>query len=687
MFEKILKELLFEDKRTDQAKKRCLEVIRNHFNNASWLDTVFKHQDNPEGLTYINYMFKQFMEAYYHNPQMRSSAVMRLAPLFCKLAFESNFQNNNPDSAKLQRLSNILFYIYNIGSSGKLDISKINLDTTYEQLDNEFGSVIDDLNKQENDRIANTEYNKNNDYDIIGPVDYETAHKYGNHSCSTSKLCYTQSRNTWAYYTNNDCNNAYILLKKGWENISEQHDDKSNNAYDTYGLSMIFVFIDGQGGLSYCNTRWNHNANYELPHSCDHAMSKEMISELIGERFDEVFKPSSIWQDALNKAMQKLYNGLPLKDIFDENIKYENDDFTLIKLKNKWNFINSNREIISDLWFDEIGRFRGDFAKVKLNDKGDNFIKRNGELISNNQWFDWSDILMDNVAIVEVGPKCAFINSNGDNINNNLWFDRIDYLNDSIKVELNGKYNIAFYNGKLIGNNWFEQLYGFNNKFFKVYINGGFNLLNKNGDLINNQCYDKIGQFNDGFAIVLIDDKSNFIDENGRLLSDQWFDDVLEFNEGFSLVNLGEKWNFINTNGELISKQWFNNAFDFYNGLAKIESDKGVNFINTNGDIISDIWFDASGDLTYRFILVGIYDNGWKWNYIDSNGELLSKNQWFSDARNFKMVRPRQVYASVKVDNNPMWIDRKGNLFNELPNLNESLVSRILKESIKKYIL
>jgi hypothetical protein len=55
---------IVEDKRFDQARERCLMIIRNHFNNASWLDSIFEHQDNPEGLTYLMYMFKQFMETF-----------------------------------------------------------------------------------------------------------------------------------------------------------------------------------------------------------------------------------------------------------------------------------------------------------------------------------------------------------------------------------------------------------------------------------------------------------------------------------------------------------------------------------------------------------------------------------------------------------------------------------------------
>ena len=151
--------VLNEDKRGEDAKKRCLAVIRNHFNNADWLDTPFNHTDNPEGLSHIDYMYKQFMNEFYHDPNYRSRPVMRLAPLFCKLAFEANFQNNNPDTQKLNRLAAILRLIYNMDVQGKNVSSKIDIvNTTFDDLNNQFGTIIDDLTRQENDRMQNTQY-------------------------------------------------------------------------------------------------------------------------------------------------------------------------------------------------------------------------------------------------------------------------------------------------------------------------------------------------------------------------------------------------------------------------------------------------------------------------------------------------------------------------------------------------
>jgi hypothetical protein len=149
-----LRQVLMEDKRGKQAKAKSLQVIREFFNNASWLDTEFVHQDNPNHLSHIDYMLQQFENEFYHDPNLRDSAAMRLEPLFVKLAFDCGFQQANPDGVKLQRLQHILRFMYGLARIGKLDLSKIGLDTTYEDLEQQYGKEIDRMEQDEEERIG-----------------------------------------------------------------------------------------------------------------------------------------------------------------------------------------------------------------------------------------------------------------------------------------------------------------------------------------------------------------------------------------------------------------------------------------------------------------------------------------------------------------------------------------------------
>jgi hypothetical protein len=172
-------------------------------------------------------------------------------------------------------------------------ITKIPLDVSFEQLDERYGVQIDNENTEETDRINNAQYTENGEYKIIGPVNFNTAHKYaeytGDMQNDATKMCYGMFRGTWEDYTNDDNYNVYIILKDGWENLEPVHDDENNSGYDTYGLSMIWVIVDEDGDLAYCNTRWNHIARYASGRSVDNALTREEISKIIGRNFMQTF--------------------------------------------------------------------------------------------------------------------------------------------------------------------------------------------------------------------------------------------------------------------------------------------------------------------------------------------------------------------------------------------------------------
>ena len=629
-----VKHILKEDKRTDQAKKRCLEVIRNHFGNASWLDTVFEHQDNPDGLTHLNYMFKQFMETFYHNPQMRSSNVMRLAPLFCKLAFEANFQNNNPDNNKLQRLNAILNHIYNMGAQGKIDVSKIGLDTTYEQLNDVFGSVIDNLKHQEDERIANTTYERNDDYEIIGPIDYDTAHEYGNQSCPSSKLCYTQSQGTWEQYTADGNYNVYVCLKKGWENIEPIHDGEDDSQYDTYGLSMIFIFIDETGDLAYCNTRWNHEGSLPQGFSVDHAMSKEMLSKLLGAPFNSVFKPSNNWQMTVDDVMKRLANGEDPHNIFNY-VKDFSEDFAVVKLGKKWNFINTERQLLSpNQWFDSVRNFKEGFAVVKLNEKGWNFINKQGKILNPNEWFDNVDNFSEGFAAVYLSEKnWNFINREG---------------------------QIAF------PNQWFIGVNDFKNGYARVRLNRkGFNWINTEGQFVSKDWFDVIGNFSEGFANAYLIGKGwNFINTKGQLVfPNQWFDYVDHFSGGFVVVRLNGIWHILDTEGNLYDKNknfirnlmierrfYKSSLIENYNNEYKINNNMKKQLIRlTEGDLHNIIKESVKRILS---------ENG---DYDRMMTDPLYALQNNTDDLNAFHKNQSLNKPSVEDENDKQWLNRKAN--------------------------
>ena len=291
--------LLLEN-RESQARDRSLQVIRNFFAERMpyWnVDDVFNHPDNPDRLSNLDYMFKCFEEVFFHDPKLRSSQIIRLEPAFVKMAFDAGFQQGHNDARRLNRIRKIIWRMYHSAKGSEAEakiITKIPLDVTFEQLDERYGRQIDDENNQETERINNTEYQDDGSYEIIGPVDFKTAHRYaemtGDMQNDSTKICYGMFTSTWEDYTNDGNYNVYILLRNGWENAEPVHDDDSKSGYDTYGLSMIWVIVDEDGDLAYCNTRWNHAARYKTGRSVDNALTREEISQIIGRNFIQTFR-------------------------------------------------------------------------------------------------------------------------------------------------------------------------------------------------------------------------------------------------------------------------------------------------------------------------------------------------------------------------------------------------------------
>ena len=94
---------------------------------------------------------------------------------------------------------------------------------------------------------------------------------------------------------------------------------------------------------------------------------------------------------------------------------------------------------------------------------------------------------------------------------------------------------------------------------------------------------------------------------------------------------------------------------DFYNGYAKIELNNKWNYIDTQGKLVSpNLWFDAVYNFSDGCAEVKLNN---KYNYIDTQGKLLSPTQWFDGACDIF-----NGYAKVKLNSKWNFIDTQGKL-------------------------
>lgn len=369
------------------------------------------------------------------------------------------------------------------------------------------------------------------------------------------------------------------------------------------------------------------------------------------DRKGNIYKPNEI-------IKVKNQRGLPLNQIFDV-IRTLNYGFKKGIFKNIECLINSENKIIGngDIWFERIHFFYDNFAKVELNNKF-NFINTKGEIISDT-WFDNANNFQNGFACVGLNDKWSFINSNGDLISD-TWFDEVDdFRNGFSKIMLNNQYNFINTNGRIISNTWFDDTSDFVNDFAIVELNNKESVIDSDGNLINNGklWFDYVDFFSkDGFAKVQLDDRYNLLNSKGKLISNTWFDEISDFNNNLAIVVLNDKENYINTNGELVSNTWFDYALDFDNGFAPVIINDKFNYINTNGKLLSDTWFDKVDKFDNGFAKVELNNNVY---YLDAKGNLYD-------------YETKQLISNFQA--------------NESIQLNKDDLKNIIKESIYKIL-
>ena len=480
------------------------------------------------------------------------------------------------------KLNSILKYINNDESLNSSFDRNLN-GLTFEKLSEQTSDGMEQAYKLERERLGSTDFGeRNTSYNIVKINSFKEASKYGKYT----PWCVTHKIKAFNDYTNNGICVFYFCLKDGFESIPEKIGE--NCPLDEYGLSMIAVCVDENGECKTVTCRWNHDNGGN-----DNIMSTEELSRLLGVNFYEVFKPSTVFKDKLEKALSLAKKG----DLsgFDNIYSFNKNGIAIVELNNKWNLIDTNGKLVSQRWFDNIYSFnKNGIAQVMLNGKL-NLIDVNGKLVYQ-QWFDWID------------------NFNEDGF---------------AQVMLNRKWNFIDVNCNFLSKQWLDWISEFENGIAKVKLNNKWNFIDVNGNFIYKQWFDYISDFKNGFAKVKLNHKWNFIDVNGKLISEQWFDDIYNFDEnGFARVYLNNKCNFIDVNGNFLSKQWFDNIYNFdENGFARVYLNKKCNLIGTDGNLLFQQWFDDICNYTSSFYMVKLNN---KFNLIDKNGKLLSK-QWFDN--------------------------------------------------------
>ena len=618
-------ELLFENKAERKVNDYIDDLIRNNCNQMlqPYVDT--KVSELPEYIlnqidenTYnycisqnrsfsyvLRRMFFDKFKVHFSKDNNDIKYVKGLARIAIQeLGFfkNTNFWNgeNNIENQTAQDLTDLFRFI----SDSKEDLG-LNEDLngmSFEQLKQKFEKQKDsyvlnnktDLNNSFNSTIIKSDY-------IIIPINsVEEAQEYGDYTRWCITKWDTGEENYNIYISGGK--RFYFCLKDGFEDIEEEVG--LNCPLDEYGLSMISVLVDADGNPDNITTRWNHEHDGEFTGDRVWNMAKQ-LQNILNRKFYDTFKPytkeelKAMGIIRFDEVQELLDSGETLNNIFDGYDEYNlnGNKYYKVTLNNKWNYVTSDRKLLCDKWYYNIGDFNEGLAPVQREHRKWNFINKNGNEISN-KWYYYVYYFIEGFARVQREDEMYnFIDKNGNEISKTWYYNNGDFNESFARVqrEEDRKWNFIDKNGNEISNKWYYCVYYFIEGFAPVQREDEkFNFIDKNGNEISNKWYYYVYDFNEGLARVQReeDKKWNFIDKNGNETLNTWYYNIDDFKEGFARVQRkgDRKWNFIDKNGNEISKTWYYYVYDFNEGLARVQKEKNGKyiFIDKNGNEISN---------------------------------------------------------------------------------------------------
>ena len=500
----------------DSRLKPVKNIIKAAFENTSLNPDAYvtraEYQVPSKGekTTWMHYLIYSLR----HYFDLMGNSDVPMLKNVAKIAFlELDFEKDNQDLERLNILKKIINLIKNDDNAKVEFIQSDNI--TFSALYEQYADTMKQMGDEQRNAVNSKTYERNSRYEIIPIDDFKTAHEFGKYTGIDGEecLCYTTSRDIWGKFTKNGSNQCYLCYLPNYKEIPAQKGE--GYPKDEYGLSMIWLFVDGQGNLSNSNVRWNHgDRSYS---NVDTIFTESEISDIVGANFYETFKPNGKWQRMMSDALEKLANGADPYDVFD-HCKYSENGFMIVSMGNKQNFLTPDGKLLSDTWFDFCYDFEDGFARVALKDKY-NFLTHDGKLLSDT-WFD----------------GCY------------------DFANGFACVELNDKWNFLTADGNILSDTWFDTCGDFDEGLALVWLNRKANYLTTDGKYLSGTWFNRCLPFIDGLAFVKLKNKWNILTTDGKFLSNTWFDMCMPFINGVAHVKINGEWHKIDRNGVFINE-------------------------------------------------------------------------------------------------------------------------------------
>lgn len=341
-----------------------------------------------------------------------------------------------------------------------------------------------------------------------------------------------------------DINGNYLFEGRSIRVLSNDLFVRNIDKVDIFGnLSNKKVLCDNKGNIIN-----NKSYNELISYSCDRIITiKDKGYGVIDSLGNTIVKPKYKYISKFinNVAIICDYDGYSLMDVFGNIItsfKYDHicllNEIYRVEKDKKVGYINSLGEVIVPMNFEYIGNYSDELTVVRVGDKF-GFINKDNKLVI--------DAIYDNAYGFNNGYARVIKN---DETREKGYIEYIIDTSGNIVSEIEDDIvNISdYYDDLLVA----TKIIGEDTKIGYV---------NRLGETIIPYIYDEVYPFKEGLAVVKQDDKCGVIDKNNNLIVDFKYDYISSFCNNYAIIRDKKFNNFglIDNKGNIILPSVFNN--------------------------------------------------------------------------------------------------------------------------------
>ena len=209
------------------------------------------------------------------------------------------------------------------------------------------------------------------------------------------------------------------------------------------------------------------------------------------------------------------------------------EGFAIIRIKEKWGFINKEGKIAIPATFDRVSFFSEGLAPIMLrsetsSDNSWGYIDITGKIVINPQ-FSSAGTFKDGIALVNNGKQYGYIDKEGKYLINPQFDYASNFENGLAAISQGNSYGYINKEGKIVINPQFNNALPFSNNQIAVIKSGDnkWGYIDSEGKFKINPQFDWATPFYNKIAFVRVAGKWGFIDEEGKYLVNPQFEEIV----------------------------------------------------------------------------------------------------------------------------------------------------------------